>query len=111
MCSWPDSGDAALPLGLHSLGPCPTYPSQALAFALWALFALVTQVPARGPCGRCWPHPPSPQLGPWGPGALPASLALAVLGTLRAAGVTAAGSAGIRARPDAEALFIAFAWA
>ena len=47
----------------------------------------------------------------WGPGALPASLALSCLGTLIAAAVLVAGGAGARARPDAEALFIAFAWA
>lgn len=99
----------------YSLSPSPTFLNQALAFALWALFALVTapRRPGRGPWAlwaalavlagaAAWS---------WGPGALPASLALSVLGTLFAAAVLVAAGAGARARPDAEALFIAFAWA
>lgn len=107
---------AAFPsLLAYSLSPSPTYLNQALAFALWALFALFTapQRPGRGPwalwaalvvlaAAAAWS---------WGPGALPASLALSVLATLFAAAVLVAAGAGARARPDAEALFIAFAWA
>ena len=110
---------AVLPALLaYSLSPSPTYLNQALAFALWALWALFALVAApRRPTLGPWPLWAALALlaaaaaWSWGPGALPASLALSVLGTLFAAAVLVAGGAGARARPDAESLFIAFAWA
>jgi hypothetical protein len=47
---------------------------------------------------------------PWGPGALPATQALSAPATLAAAAVLLVGGAGARARPQAQALFIAFCW-
>ncbi len=99
----------------YSLSPSPTYLNQALAFVLWAVFVLVTtpRAPNRGPWAL-WAALAALALcaaWSWGSGALPASLALSVLGTLFAAAVLVAGGAGARARPDAESLFIAFAWA
>lgn len=107
---------ASLPTLLaYTLSPSPTYLNQALAFTLWAVFALVTapRQPRRGPwalwaalavlaAAVAWS---------WGPGALPGSLALSALGTLFAAAVLVAAGAGARARADAESLFAAFAWA
>ena len=107
---------ATLPALLaYSLSPSPTYLNQALAFALWALFALFTapRLPGRGPWAL-WAVLAALALAAawsWGPGALPSSLALSVLGTLFAAAVLVAAGGGARARPDAEALFTAFAWA
>ncbi len=99
----------------YNLSPSPTYLNQALAFTLWAGFVMVSTParPGRGPwavwaalallaAAAAWS---------WGPGALPASLALSTLGTLFAAAVLVAGGAGARARPDALALFTAFCWA
>ncbi|MBA4175849.1 MAG: polymerase [Leptothrix sp. (in: Bacteria)] len=99
----------------YNLSPSPTYLNQALAFALWAGFVMVSLParPGRGPWA-VWVALAvlaAAALWSWGPGALPASLALSALGTLFAAAVLLAGGAGARARPDAEALFIAFCWA
>ena len=107
---------AALPsLLAYNVSPSPTFLNQALAFALWAGFVAVSapMLPRRGP----WPVWAA--LAPlivsavwaWGPGALPASLALSAIGTLIAAAVLVAGGAGARARLDAESLFAAFCWA
>ena len=107
---------ACLPTLLaYNLSPSPTYLNQALAFALWAVFALASapRQPGRGPWAL-WAALGTLALAvvwSWGPGALPASLALSALATLFAAAVLAAAGAGARARPDAETLFIAFAWA
>lgn len=48
----------------------------------------------------------------WGPGALPASLALSALGLLLAAAVMVGSGAAVRAAPQAHAVFAAFclAW-
>ena len=109
------SAAAAPSLLAYSLSPSPTYLNQALAFVLWAVFVWLTapRQPGRGPWGL-WAVLGLLALAAvwsWGPGALPASLALSVLGTLFAAAVLVAGGAGARARPDAESLFIVFAWA
>ncbi|KPF47951.1 polymerase [beta proteobacterium AAP51] len=109
-------GAATLPsLLAYNLSPSPTYLNQALAFALWAMFALFTapQRPGRGPWAL-WAAMAvlaAAALWSWGPGALPASLALSALATLFAAAVLVGAGAGARARPDAERLFVAFAWA
>ena len=99
----------------YSLSPSPTYLNQALAFALWGLFVLVTvpRRPGRG-AWALWAALAVLALAAawsWGPGALPSSLALSLLGTLFAAAVLVGAGAGARARPDAESLFIVFAWA
>ena len=107
---------ACVPILLaYNLSPSPTYLNQALAFALWAVFALASapRQPGRGPWAL-WAALGTLGLAvvwSWGPGSLPASLALSALATLFAAAVLAAAGAGARARPDAETLFIAFAWA
>lgn len=99
----------------HNVSPSPTFLNQALAFALWAGFVMATAPgrPGRGPWA-VWAALAllgAAALWSWGPGALPASLALSAIGTLAAAAVLVAGGAGARARPDAEALFAAFCWA
>ena len=107
---------AALPsLLAYNVSPSPTFLNQALAFALWGAVVVVTQ-PARLGRGAA---PLLAALGAlmlaaawsWGPGDLPASLALSAIGTLAAAALLAAGGAGARARADATELFVAFCWA
>ncbi len=112
---WVAALAAALPsLLAYNESPSPTFLNQALAFALWAGFVLAT-APAwswRGSVAL------QTALGlvivavvwSWGPGALPASLALPAIGSLLAAAVMVAGAAGGRARADAEGLFVAFCW-
>jgi hypothetical protein len=111
----------------YNVSPSPTFLNQALAFALWALFA--------GACTWARPAQPSRAVAPaalalallaacaawsWGAGGLPSTLALSALATLAAAGVLL--MAGASATPDAagpvstgratrESVFTAFAWA
>jgi O-antigen ligase len=124
---------AALPsLLAYNVSPSPTFLNQALAFALWAMFAgacawLRPTVPGRGAwqvaaalllLGACaaWS---------WGPGGMPSTLALSALATLAAALLMlAAGAAAtadnsrdgspsstLSAPSTRETLFAAFAWA
>ena len=105
---------AALPsLLAYNLPPSPTFFNQALALALWGLFVIVA-APARA--GRAawplWLALAGVALGvlwSWGPGALPASLALSALGMLAAAALLVAAGAGARRRDDAVGMFAAFA--
>jgi O-antigen ligase len=105
---------AAPSLLAYNESPSPTFLNQALAFALWAGFVLAT-APARSCRGS---RALLAALGllvlcvawSWGPGALPAALALSAIGSLLAALVMVAGGAGGRAQPDAEGLFAAFCW-
>jgi len=98
----------------YNLPPSPTFLNQALAFGLWAGFVAVSApaLPRRDP----WPVLVAlaalllAAAWSWGPGALPASLAVSAIGTLLAAGVLLLGGAGARVRPDAQALFAAFCW-
>ncbi len=106
---------AAPSLLAYNVSPSPTFLNQALAFALWAAFVMVSAPVAT----RGGPGPLYAALGllaaavgwSWGPGALPASLALSALGTLAAAALLVAAGAGARASGRAEDLFAAFCWA
>ena len=95
-----------------NLAPSPTFLNQALAFGLWAAFAMVTApIASRLRFGA--PEAALLLLAlavalSWGPGTLPSTLALSALASLAAAllmlqaGRSASGSAG---RGDAFALF------
>ncbi|MDE2614275.1 MAG: O-antigen ligase C-terminal domain-containing protein [Burkholderiales bacterium] len=105
---------AALPsLLAYNLAPSPTFLNQALALALWGTFVLVA-TPAR-PARAAWPlwmalgGVALGVLWSWGPGALPASLALSALGMLAATALLVAAGAGARRRDDAVEMFAAFA--
>ena len=107
---------AALPsLLAYNVSPSPTFLNQALAFGLWAAFVVVSE-PALRLRGAA---PLLAALGvlalaaawSWGPGTLPAGLALSAIGSLAAAAVLVAGGAGARARGAAVDLFAAFCWA
>ena len=112
---------AALPsLLAYNVSPSPTFLNQALAFALWAAFVVVTRpaAPGRGPlpvwaavallaAAAAWA---------WLGAALPASLALSAIGSLAAAAVLLAGGAGAQRRDagadaTAQNFFAAFCWA
>jgi O-antigen ligase len=127
---------ATLPALLaYNVSPSPTFLNQALAFGLWGAFVAAT-AQARTGSG------PVPLLGAlglltaavmwaWGPGALPASLALSALSSFAAAAVVVLGAAGagryagVRSADgrsngaadkspgttDAVAVFAAFCWA
>ncbi len=106
---------AALPsLLAFSTSPSPTFLNQALAFALWPTLLLaaeprfrlrsaavllvalvVLQLAAAGSSAF---------------GRLPFTLGFSAVATLAAALLMTLGGAGLRARPDAEALFAAFCW-
>ena len=78
-----------------NLPPSPTFLNQALALALWGLFVAAAggRWRAAGPAWPLWAALGGVALGvfvSWGPGALPASLALAALGLLLAAPLLAA---------------------
>ncbi|MDE2369832.1 MAG: O-antigen ligase C-terminal domain-containing protein [Burkholderiales bacterium] len=103
---------AAPSLLAYNVAPSPTFLNQALAFALWAVFVVVT-----GPTtlrGRAAPLYAALLLltgavaQSWLFGALAAPLALSAIATLAAAAVVAAGGCGVRA--DAEDVFAAFCW-
>jgi Virulence factor membrane-bound polymerase, C-terminal/O-Antigen ligase/Protein glycosylation ligase len=109
---------ASLPsLLAYNEAPSPTFLNQALAFELWALCALAA-APALA-AGAARPLLAALVLlaaaaaWSWGPGGLPASLALSSLGTLAAAALLCLAGAGTRARGDnhAQAVFAAFCWA
>jgi O-antigen ligase len=105
---------AAPSLLAYNESPSPTFLNQALAFALWAGFVLVS-APAwswrgsRALLSALWILVLCAAWS-WFPGALPAALALSAIGSLLAALVMVAGGAGGRAGPDAEGLFAAFCW-
>jgi len=106
---------AAVPsLLAFSTSPSPTFLNQALAFALWPALLLVAE-----PLWRL--RRPALYLAALAIlllaatassafGSLPLSLGLSAVATLAAALLMALGGAGMRTRPDAEALFTAFCW-
>lgn len=107
---------AALPsLLAHNPPPSPTFLNQALALAGWGVFAAVA-AGAWPAARRAWPlftalaALAGGVLGSWGPGALPASLALSALGLLAAAALLLAAGASARATTSAESVFAAFCW-
>jgi hypothetical protein len=110
------SAAAAAPALLaYNVAPSPTFLNQALAFGLWGAFV--------GLCRPHWPdHRPWPlwsalallmaaALWPWGPGALPASLAWSAVSTLAAAALLVTAGAGARRGTDAADVFAIFCWA
>ncbi len=100
----------------YNLSPSPTFLNQALAVGLWGAF--VALAPAPQPQRGVWAVLLALGLTAlsvawsWGPGGLPASLALSALGLLGAAAVLLAGGAGARASASAQDLFVLFcvAW-
>jgi O-antigen ligase len=109
---------ACLPALLaYNEAPSPTFFNQALAFALWALLALVSMpaLTTRGtrPLLLVWVVLMGAAAWSWGWGALPASLALSSLGTLAAALLLLLAGAGTRAQEHAhaQAVFTALCWA
>ena len=98
----------------YNVPPSPTFLNQALAFALWGAFVVVSaSTPGRG----LWRlHAALGLMAAaaafaWLQGGLPKSLALSTIGTLAAAAVLAAGGASAASRDDAVPIFAAFSWA
>jgi O-antigen ligase len=106
---------AAPTLLAYNVSPSPTFYNQALALALWGVWVLVSAptAPGRGllPVWLALGLMAAATVASWGPGGLPASLALSSLGLLAAAGLLLAAGAGARRRPEADSLFAAFCWA
>ena len=97
----------------YNLPPSPTFLNQALAIGLWGLFLAAAGGQLRdAPLARSlFAAIALAALGvawSWGPGALPASLALSALGALAAAALLAASGAAVRAAPQGRAVFLAF---
>ncbi len=107
---------AALPsLLAYNVSPSPTFLNQALAFALWGAWVVVSQPAA--PRRDGWPLQAALAVltlaatWSWLGGALPSTLGLSAIGTLAATALLVAGGAGARGRADATELFAAFCWA
>ncbi len=119
---WFAAAAAAIPsLLAYNVAPSPTFLNQALAFALWPAFALALAplAAARGAATlqAALALLVAAGLWSWLGAALPASLALSLIGSLLAAAVMVASGAGARARLQADAaglaavdLFAAFCW-
>jgi O-antigen ligase len=95
--------------------PSPTFLNQALALAGWGLFVVAAGGRLRdarpvGPLAAALALTALAVLLSWGPGSLPASLALSALGLLGAAALLAASGAASRAAPGGDALLAAFFW-
>jgi O-antigen ligase len=112
---------ATLPTLLaHNVAPSPTFYNQALAFALWAVFVGVSATASTPALSwrRAAPLHAAllvlmlTALWSWGPGALPASLALSALATLAAASLMVLGGGAATRAGSAAAvdLFAAFCW-
>ncbi|MBL0151351.1 MAG: O-antigen ligase C-terminal domain-containing protein [Ideonella sp.] len=105
---------AAPPLLAYNLPPSPTLINQCLAFGAWGGFVLAL-APGRW-SGKAWPLQAA-LLGlvaavwwSWGPGLLPASLALSALAQLLGAMLVAWAGTEVARRTDAVGAFVAFAW-
>jgi len=102
------------PLLAFNLSPSPTLINQLLAFGTWGGFVLAL-APGRV-CGKAWPlHAAllalvAAVLWSWGPGQLPASLALSALAQLAGAMLVAWAGTEVARRSDAVDAFAAFAW-
>lgn len=106
---------ASLPSFLAlSTSPSPTFLNQALAFALWPALLLVAEP-------RFRVRPAAPLLAALialllaatasaAFGSLPFTLGFSAVATLAAGLLMTLGGAGMRARPDAQALFAALCW-
>jgi O-antigen ligase len=114
--SWSAAAAAALPsLLAYNPAPSPTFLNQALAIAGWGVFAGLaaggwTAVRHATPLLAALAALLAGVLLSWGPGALPASLALSAVGLLVATAVAVASGASGAARLSREDLFIAFCW-
>ena len=103
---------AAPALLAYNLSPSPTFLNQALAVGLWGVF--VALAPAQRPGHGAWAVMAAlglmaaAVLWSWGPGGLPASLALSALGSLAAAAVMLAAGSGARNARACEDLFALF---
>jgi O-antigen ligase len=99
----------------YNPAPSPTFLNQALAIAAWGVFVGVAGGRLAAAL-RAWPlllalaGLGGAALWSWGPGELPASLALSALGMLAAAAVMVAGGAASGASVSREQIFIAFCW-
>jgi O-Antigen ligase/Virulence factor membrane-bound polymerase, C-terminal/Protein glycosylation ligase len=109
---------AALPsLLAYNVAPSATFLNQALAFGLWPLFVAVSLPSltwrATAPLQTALLTLMLAAAWSWGPGAMPASLALSSLATLLAAALMVAGGAGVQGRDDdtVTRVFAAFCWA
>jgi O-antigen ligase len=103
----------------YNVAPSPTFLNQALALALWGVFAAVCLADAAPPSARALARGAA---GPgaalllllaavalsWGPGSLPAALALSAAGLLLATGLLLLAGAAARGGIAAETLFVAF---
>ena len=106
---------AAPTLLAYNVSPSPTFLNQALSVGLWGVVVLLARPlwPGRG----VWPVLAALALvaaavgASWGPGALPASLALSALVLLAAAACVLCAAAGARRRGDGTELFSAWCWA
>ncbi len=102
---------AAPSLLAFNVPPSPTFLNQALAIALWGWFVIALAPPP----GAGWRNALAllgslallllSVLWSWGPGALPAGLALSAIGMLFGAAVLTAGGAGAHSRVDAAQAF------
>jgi O-antigen ligase len=101
----------------YNVAPSATFLNQALAFAVWPLLVVVSLPSltwrATAPLQAALLILMLAAAWSWGPGAVPASLALSSLATLLAAALMVAGGAGVHARDDDTTtnLFAAFCWA
>ncbi len=106
---------AAPTLLAYNVSPSPTFLNQALALGLWGLWLMASQPlgPGRAltPLFLALGLMAAASLWSWGPGGLPASVALSSLALLAAAALVLAGGAGARRRHDAAAIIAAFCWA
>jgi len=103
---------AAPALLAYNLSPSPTFLNQALALGLWGVF--VALAPASRAGRGAWMVQAAlgvmaaAALWSWGPGGLPASLALSAGGLMAAAAVMVAAGAGARCAASAEDVFALF---
>ena len=107
---------AALPsLLAFNPPPSPTFLNQALAIAAWSVFAGMAGGRLRH-AGSAWTllaalaAVAAAAAWSWGPGNLPASLALSALGMLAAAAVMVTSGAATGAAPTRDDVFAAFCW-
>ena len=105
---------AVPPLLAYNLPPSPTLINQCLAFGAWGGFVLAL-APGRF-CSKAWPLQAAllalvaAVLWSWGPGQLPASLALSALAQLAGAVLVAWAGTELARRSDAVDAFALFAW-
>lgn len=113
---WAAAAAATLPsLLAYNPAPSPTFLNQALALAAWGVFVGVAGWAGAAARGAWAPLAALAVVGAgalwsWGPGALPASLALSALGMLAAAAALLVAGASARVQATRDDLFAAFCW-